>query len=90
MITLQAKRCGWHLLGGWLILFVGAWSFGIPELLGLDQMRAWHEGRPPPAARLKTGWLYSWLRHPMYVGVLLGVLGHTAHEHWAPAAGSGP
>ena len=59
--------------GGWLILFVGAWSFGIPELLGLDQMRAWHEGRPPPAARLRTGWLYRWLRHPMYVGVLLGV-----------------
>jgi len=48
-------------------------AFGIPELLGLDQMRAWQEGRPPPVARLKTGGLYSWLRHPMYVGVLLGV-----------------
>ena len=22
---------------------------------------------------LKTGWLYRWLRHPMYVGVLMGV-----------------
>ena len=58
---------------GWLMLFLSAWSFGIGELLGLDQMRAWQEGRPSPAPRLKTGWLYGWLRHPMYVGVLLGV-----------------
>jgi methanethiol S-methyltransferase len=59
--------------GGWVILFFGAWSFGIGELLGLPQMRAWQDGRPPPATRLKTGRLYRWLRHPMYVGVLLGV-----------------
>jgi protein-S-isoprenylcysteine O-methyltransferase Ste14 len=59
--------------GGWVLLFFGAWSFGIGELLGLEQMRAWQEGRPPPGPRLKTGRLYRWLRHPMYVGVLLGV-----------------
>jgi hypothetical protein len=41
------------------MLFLGAWSFGIGELLGLDQMRAWQEGRPSPAPRLKTGWLYD-------------------------------
>jgi len=58
---------------GWVILFFGAWSFGIDELLGLAQMRAWRDRRPPPATRLKTGRLYRWLRHPMYVGVLLGV-----------------
>jgi protein-S-isoprenylcysteine O-methyltransferase Ste14 len=58
---------------GWLLLFMGAWSFGIGELLGLAQMRAWTEGRPVREPGLKTGWLYRWLRHPMYVGVLMGV-----------------
>jgi hypothetical protein len=54
-----------------VILFLGAWSFGLRELLGLEQVRGWIEGRPH-ASRLRTGLLYRWLRHPMYV-VLLGV-----------------
>ena len=58
---------------GWAILFLGAWSFGIRDLLGVEKMRAWAHGRPEPQPRLKTGWLYRWLRHPMYVGVLIGV-----------------
>jgi hypothetical protein len=57
---------------GWIILFLGAWSFGILDLLGIDQVRAWREGRRH-ALHLKTGFLYRWLRHPMYVGVLLGM-----------------
>ena len=57
---------------GWVVLFLGAWSFGILDLLGIEQVRAWREGRRH-APRLKTGFLYRWLRHPMYVGVLLGV-----------------
>jgi protein-S-isoprenylcysteine O-methyltransferase Ste14 len=57
---------------GWVILFAGAWSFGMRELLGVAQVRAWSEGRRH-VRRLKTGFLYRWLRHPMYVGVLLGV-----------------
>ena len=64
----------WALFGlGWIILFAGAWSFGLRDLLGLDQMRRWRHGLPPPPPRLHTGFLYGWLRHPMYVGVLLGV-----------------
>jgi methanethiol S-methyltransferase len=58
---------------GWIILFLGAWSFGIADLLGLTQMQAWVQGRQDDRQRLRTGWLYRWLRHPMYVGVLLGV-----------------
>jgi methanethiol S-methyltransferase len=57
---------------GWVLLFLGAWSFGIGDLLGLAQMRAWVDGRKY-RPKLKTGRLYRWLRHPMYVGVLLGV-----------------
>jgi methanethiol S-methyltransferase len=58
--------------GGWAILFLGAWSFGMRELLGVEQAKAWSEGRRH-ASRLRTGLVYQWLRHPMYVGVLLGV-----------------
>lgn len=58
---------------GWLILFAGAWSFGLADLLGLTQVWSWYKGRPAPPPLLKTGWLYKWLHHPMYVGVLLGV-----------------
>ena len=58
---------------GWVILFLGAWSLGIRDLLGVERMRAWTLGIPAPQPRLKTGWLYQWLRHPMYVGVLMGV-----------------
>lgn len=57
---------------GWIVLFLGAWSFGMRELLGVEQARAWSRGRRH-ASRLKTGLLYRWLRHPMYAGVLLGV-----------------
>lgn len=57
---------------GWLILFFGAWSMGLGDLLGLEEMRAWAKGSEY-RLRLKTGGLYRWLRHPMYVGVLLGV-----------------
>jgi methanethiol S-methyltransferase len=57
---------------GWATLLLGAWSYGIGDLLGLAQMRAWANGREH-RQRLRTGRLYRWLRHPMYVGVLLGV-----------------
>jgi protein-S-isoprenylcysteine O-methyltransferase Ste14 len=68
-----ARDVLWLLFGaGWATLFLGAWSFGLRELLGLEQVRAWTEGRPH-ASRLKIGLLYRWLRHPIYVGVLLGV-----------------
>ena len=58
---------------GWIILIFGALSFGILELLGIEQMHAWANGAPPPRPRLKTGLLYHWLRHPMHVGVLLAM-----------------
>jgi protein-S-isoprenylcysteine O-methyltransferase Ste14 len=57
---------------GWIILFLGAWSFGMRDLLGIEQARAWSGGRLH-TSRLKTGLLYRWVPHPMYVGVLLGV-----------------
>lgn len=68
-----ARDLVWVLFAaGWIILFLGAWSFGIRDLLGIQQVIAWSNGHLH-TQRLKTGFLYRWLRHPMYVGVLLGV-----------------
>jgi methanethiol S-methyltransferase len=68
-----AREVLWALFAvGWIVLFLGAWSFGMRELLGLEQVRAWSEGQRH-VTLLKTGFLYRWLRHPMYVGVLLGM-----------------
>lgn len=58
---------------GWLILLLGALSFGMLELLGITQMHAWSRGKGPRPPRLKTGLLYMLVRHPMYVGLLLAV-----------------
>jgi protein-S-isoprenylcysteine O-methyltransferase Ste14 len=58
---------------GWLILLAGALSFGIAELLGVSQVLDWYREREPEPLPLKTQWLYRWLRHPMYVGVLMAV-----------------
>lgn len=64
----------WSLFAvGWIILFLGAWSFGIRDLLGVEQMRTWVEGHRTTTPSLKQGFLYRWLRHPMYMGVLLAV-----------------
>jgi len=68
------REAMWVAFGaGWIILLLGALSFGVLDLLGIEQMRAWANGVPPAKARLKTGLLYRWLRHPMYVGVLLAM-----------------
>jgi protein-S-isoprenylcysteine O-methyltransferase Ste14 len=58
---------------GWLILLLGALSFGMLELLGVTQMNAWYRGAVDPSPRLKTGLLYRLVPHPMYVGVLLAM-----------------
>ena len=58
---------------GWLILLAGALSFGMAELLGVRQVLDWFCEREPVPLRLKTRGLYHWLRHPMYVGVLMAL-----------------
>lgn len=74
---------------GWVILLLGALSFGLLELLGISQMRAWYRGLASPPPRLKTGYLYSLVPHPMYVGVLLAMWAtpHMTIGHVLLAAG---
>jgi methanethiol S-methyltransferase len=75
----------WHITGplaviswalfaiGWTILLSAGIAFNLFELLGLRQAWAWYKREPVPPLTLKTHWLYDWMRHPMYVGVLLGL-----------------
>lgn len=75
----------WHLSGfgesvmwglfaiGWALLLASGISFNIFELLGIRQAYAWYRGLPTPPLTLKTNWLYDWMKHPMYAGVLLGL-----------------
>jgi protein-S-isoprenylcysteine O-methyltransferase Ste14 len=64
----------WALFGlGWALLLASGLSFNILELLGVRQAHAWYQGRPTPPLTLKTSWLYDWMKHPMYAGVLLGL-----------------
>jgi methanethiol S-methyltransferase len=75
----------WHVTGplavipwvlfaiGWTILLSAGITFNLFELLGTRQAWAWYHRRPVPPLTLKTHWLYDWMRHPMYVGVLLGL-----------------
>jgi protein-S-isoprenylcysteine O-methyltransferase Ste14 len=58
---------------GWAMLLASGISFNIFELLGTRQAGAWYRGAPTPRLTLKTSWLYDWFKHPMYVGVLLGL-----------------
>ena len=58
---------------GWVILFLGAWSFGIRDLLGIEQMRAL--GPCPAAASTASeepAFSIDGCATP-YVGVLMGV-----------------
>ena len=58
---------------GWALLLASGLSFNIFELLGIRQVLAWYRQRPTPPLTLKTSWLYDWMKHPMYAGVLLGL-----------------
>jgi protein-S-isoprenylcysteine O-methyltransferase Ste14 len=58
---------------GWTILLSAGITFNLFELLGMRQAWAWYRRRTVPPLTLKTHWLYDWMRHPMYVGVLLGL-----------------
>lgn len=76
-------------VAGWVILLLGALSFGVRNLLGVRQMQAWAHGHRALPEQLKTSLLYRWFRHPMYVGVLLAMWAtpHMAIGHWLLATG---
>jgi len=63
----------WGLFGlGWAIALVSTFLINHFELFGLRQVYARLGGRTLPETAFKTPLLYRYVRHPLYVGLLLG------------------
>jgi protein-S-isoprenylcysteine O-methyltransferase Ste14 len=58
---------------GWALVLFSSFLINHFELFGLQQTFARATGRATPTATFKTPLLYRFVRHPIYLGVLLGV-----------------
>jgi protein-S-isoprenylcysteine O-methyltransferase Ste14 len=54
---------------GWIMVLVSSALIDHLELFGLRQAF----GQASPAAHFRTPFLYRWVRHPLYLGILLGL-----------------
>jgi protein-S-isoprenylcysteine O-methyltransferase Ste14 len=57
---------------GWALLLASTFLINHFELFGLRQVAARWRGRSVPAAEFRTPGLYRFVRHPIYLGFLLG------------------
>lgn len=63
----------WTVFGlGWVLVLVSTFLINHFELFGLQQVFARLKGRVLPQARFGTPLLYRYVRHPLYLGLLLG------------------
>jgi len=63
----------WSVFGlGWLMTLVSTFLINHFELFGLEQVFMRLTGRAPAEPRLCTPFLYRYVRHPLYLGLLLG------------------
>ncbi len=58
---------------GWALLLVSTFLINHFELFGLHQVFARLTGRDMPVSQFKTPLLYRYVRHPLYLGLLLGL-----------------
>jgi protein-S-isoprenylcysteine O-methyltransferase Ste14 len=63
----------WSVFGlGWAIVFLSTFLINHFELFGLRQVLARLTGRTLPAPEFRTPLLYRYVRHPLYLGLILG------------------
>ncbi|MCC6608395.1 MAG: isoprenylcysteine carboxylmethyltransferase family protein [Burkholderiales bacterium] len=58
---------------GWALVLVSTFLINHFELFGLHQVFARLTGREMPAPQFKTPLLYRYVRHPLYLGILLSL-----------------
>lgn len=58
---------------GWALALAGTLQIGHLELFGLAQVLAHARDRDPEPARFEIPFLYRWVRHPIYFGILVAL-----------------
>lgn len=58
---------------GWGILFLASFQLNHFDLFGLRQVWLHFRGKPYTHLAFKTPWLYRHMRHPLYVGLMIGL-----------------
>jgi len=58
---------------GWVLVFISTFLINHFELFGLQQVFARLTGREMPASEFRTPIFYRWVRHPLYLGILLSL-----------------
>jgi len=58
---------------GWAVLFVASFQINHFDLFGLRQVWLHFRGKPYTPLEFKTPFLYRYTRHPLYVGMMIGL-----------------
>ncbi len=58
---------------GWVMALIATFLINHFELFGLRQVFARFTGRAIPQAEFRTPFLYRYVRHPLYLGIVLGL-----------------
>ena len=58
---------------GWGILFLASFQINHFDLDGLRQVWLYFRGKPYTQLEFKPPWLYRHMRHPLYVGLMIGL-----------------
>ena len=58
---------------GWAILFLASFQLNHFDLFGLRQVWLHFRGKPYTHLTFKTPWLYRYVRHPLYTGLMIGL-----------------
>jgi len=58
---------------GWATLFLASFQINHFDLFGLRQVWLYFQGKPYTTLPFKTPWLYRYTRHPLYVGMMIGM-----------------
>ncbi len=58
---------------GWALLFLASFQINHFDLFGLRQVWLYFRGKPYTPIKFTTPWLYRHMRHPLYVGLMIGL-----------------